>query len=71
MELFPAYPSAKSLDEARAKMGSGQEFYHSVISGTDFAAQPYIVRQPSGKRHSAGTDALPMVGIRQKLRRAE
>ena len=38
-----AYPSGKSWDEASGKTGSGEKFYHNVISGADFAAQPYFV----------------------------
>ena len=40
---FPAYPSGKSWDEASGKTGSGKVFYHNVMSGADFAAQPYYV----------------------------
>ena len=40
---FPAYPSGKSWDEASGKTGSVKKFYHNVISGADFAAQPYCV----------------------------
>jgi len=40
---YPAYPSGKSWDEASGKTGSGKKFYHNVISGADFAAQPYYV----------------------------
>ena len=34
------YPRGKSWDEVTGKMGSGKKFYHNVISGADFAAQP-------------------------------
>ena len=40
---YPAYPSGKSWDEASGKTSSGKKFYHNVISGADFAAQPYCV----------------------------
>merc|ERR1712136_677436 len=40
---YPAYPSGKSWDEASGKTGSGKKFYHNVISGAEFAAQPYYV----------------------------
>ena len=40
---FPAYPSGKSWDKASGKKGSGKLFYHNVISGADFATQPYCV----------------------------
>ena len=40
---FPAYPCGKSWDEASGKTGSGKKFYHDVISGADFTAQPYRV----------------------------
>ena len=39
----PAYPSGKSWDEASGKTGSGKKFYHNVISGADFATQPFYV----------------------------
>ena len=38
-----AYLSGKSWDEASGKTGSGKKFDHNVISGADFAAQPYYV----------------------------
>ena len=40
---FPAYPSGKSWDTASDKKGSGKNFCHNVISGADFATQPYFV----------------------------
>ena len=40
---FPAYPSGKSWDGASGKTGSGKKFCHNLISGADFAAQPYCV----------------------------
>merc|ERR1711868_91945 len=40
---YPAYPSGKSWDEASGKTGSGKKFYPNVISGADFATQPYYV----------------------------
>ena len=40
---YPAYPSGKSWDEASGKTGSGKKFYHNVISGAEFATQPYYV----------------------------
>ena len=42
-EPFPAYHSGNSWDEPPGKAGSGKKFCHSVILGTDFAAQPCIV----------------------------
>ena len=39
----PAYPSGESWYEASGKTGSGKKFEHNVISGVDFAAQPYYV----------------------------
>ena len=36
---YPAYPSGKSWCEACGKTGSGEKFYHNVMSGVDFAAQ--------------------------------
>ena len=40
---YPVYPSGKSRDETSREMGSGKKFFHNVISGADFAAQPYYV----------------------------
>ena len=40
-EPFPAYHSGKSEDETSGKTGSGKKFRHSVILGTDSAAQPF------------------------------
>ena len=40
---YPASPSGKLWDEASGKTGSGEKFYHNVISGADFTAQPYFV----------------------------
>ena len=37
------YPTGKSRDETSREMGSGKKFYNKVISGADFAAQPYYV----------------------------
>ena len=42
----PAYPSGKSWDEASGKTGPGKKFYHEVVSGADFTAQPPL-RQTS------------------------
>ena len=39
----PAYPRGKWLDEASGKTGSGKKFYHNVLSGDEFVAQPYSV----------------------------
>jgi succinate dehydrogenase/fumarate reductase flavoprotein subunit len=40
---YPAYPSAKSWDAASGPTGSGKKFYHNVISGAQFAKEPYYV----------------------------
>jgi len=40
---WPAYPSGKSWDEASGKTGSGKKFYHNVITGAQFAAEPFYV----------------------------
>ena len=40
---YPAYLSGKPSDEASGKTGSGKKFYHNVILGAEFAAQPYYV----------------------------
>ena len=40
---YPASPSGKSWEEASGKTGSGEKFYHKVISGAHFAAQPDFV----------------------------
>merc|ERR1719345_548627 len=40
---FPAYPSGKSWDEASGPTGSGKKFYHNVIPGSAFAAEPFYV----------------------------
>ena len=37
---YPASPSGKSWEEASGKTGSGEKFFHKVISGAYFAAQP-------------------------------
>ena len=37
------YPSVKSWDEVPGKMSSRKKFFHNVISGADFTAQPYFV----------------------------
>ena len=37
---YPAFPRGKSWEEASGKTGS---FYHKVISGAHFEAQPYFV----------------------------
>ena len=42
---YPVYPSGKSWDEASGNTGSGKKFYHNVMSGADFAAQPYCVAE--------------------------
>ena len=39
----PAYPRGKLLDEASGKTGSGKKFYHNVLSGDEFVAQPCSV----------------------------
>ena len=40
---FSAYPIEKSWNEASGKTASGKKFHHNVISGADFATQPYYV----------------------------
>ena len=40
---YTAYLSGKSWGETSGKTGSGKKFDHNVISGADFAAQPYYV----------------------------
>lgn len=40
---WPAYPSGKSWDEPSGKTGSGKKFYHNVIQGSAFAAEPFYV----------------------------
>ena len=39
---YPAFANDKSWDETSGKTGSGKKFCHSVISGTDSAAQSSI-----------------------------
>merc|ERR1719181_2072962 len=38
---YPAYPSGKSWDEPSGKTGSGKKFYDNLITGAEFASQPY------------------------------
>jgi flavocytochrome c len=40
---WPAYPSGKSWDEPSGKTGSGKKFFHNVIDGSKFAAEPFYV----------------------------
>merc|ERR1711907_416190 len=40
---WPAYPFGKSWDEASGKTGSGKKFFHNVIQGSQFAAEPFYV----------------------------
>merc|ERR1711965_1137995 len=40
---WPAYPSGKSWDEASGKTGSGKKFFHNVLPGDKFAAEPFYV----------------------------
>lgn len=40
---FQAYPSGKSWDEPSGKTGCGKKFYHNVIPGSQFAAEPFHV----------------------------
>merc|ERR1712110_57588 len=40
---WPAYPSGKSWDEPSGKTGSGKKFYHNVIDGSKFTAEPFYV----------------------------
>ena len=44
-EPYPAFASKKSWNEVSGKTGSGKKFYHNVISGADFAAQPSCVAE--------------------------
>merc|ERR1719267_334164 len=38
---YPAYPSGKSWDAASGPTGSGKKFFHNVITGAQFASEPY------------------------------
>jgi len=40
---WPAYPSGRSWDAASGPTGSGKKFYHNVIQGSQFAAEPFHV----------------------------
>ena len=40
---YPASPSGESWEEASGKTGSGEKFYHKVLSGAHFAPQPFFV----------------------------
>merc|ERR1719265_570488 len=40
---WAAYPSGKSWDEASGKTGSGKKFYHNIIPGSAFKAEPFYV----------------------------
>ena len=42
-DLGGPFPACKSRDEASGKTGSGKKFCHNLISGADFAAEPYYV----------------------------
>ena len=39
---YPGFLSGKLWDEASGKTGSGKKVDHNVISGADFAAQPFM-----------------------------
>jgi len=38
---YPGYPSGKTWDEASGKTGSGKKFFHNVITGAQFASEPF------------------------------
>merc|ERR1711881_324696 len=40
---YPAYPSGKTHDEPSGKTGSGKKFFHNIIPGDKFAAEPFYV----------------------------
>lgn len=40
---FPAYPSGKTWDEPSGKTGSGKKFFHNLLQGDQFAAEPFYV----------------------------
>jgi len=40
---YPAYPSGRCWDEASGKTGSGKKFYHNIITGAQFASEPFYV----------------------------
>jgi len=40
---FPAYPSGRTWDEPSGKTGSGKKFFHNLITGAQFANEPYYV----------------------------
>jgi cytochrome b involved in lipid metabolism len=40
---YPAYPSGKTYDEPSGKTGSGKKFFHNIIPGSKFAAEPFYV----------------------------
>mmetsp|Transcript_19631 Transcript_19631/g.43512 ORF Transcript_19631/g.43512 Transcript_19631/m.43512 type:complete len:519 (+) Transcript_19631:53-1609(+) len=40
---YDAYPGGKSHDEPSGKTGVGKKFYHNVITGAQFAKEPFYV----------------------------
>jgi succinate dehydrogenase/fumarate reductase flavoprotein subunit len=38
---FPAYPTGKSWDEPSGKTGCGKKFFDNLVTGAQFATQPY------------------------------
>ena len=58
----PAYPSGKSWDKASGKTGSGKKFYYNVISGADFAAQPYMSGVSTTSRGTKLDHGVPTFG---------
>merc|ERR1719160_92950 len=40
---FPAYPSGKTWDEPSGKTGSGKKFFDNLITGAQFANEPFYV----------------------------
>ena len=59
---YTVYPSGKSWYEASGKTGSGKKFHHNVISGANFAAQPFmsgVLTTSCGTRRDHG---VPTVG---------
>ena len=45
---YTAYPGGKSWNEASGQTVLEKKFYHNVISGADWAAQPYCVAEYVG-----------------------
>ncbi|CAD7926402.1 unnamed protein product [Amoebophrya sp. A25] len=40
---FPGYPTGKTWDEPSGKTGSGKKFFHNMITGSQFASEPFYV----------------------------